>query len=198
MFTTNPFAILSTSVSPFALQVFVIVMIAFVVIGTLLDIIHKKNVQYFFNNAKKAKKNAVKELTGGERAAVITKTIVHDIATTSELGMGERRDAHLLGMYGTILFWIGSGVMIFGYSSPNAVTPTIWPIIWHAGAILTCLGAYWFWFFLRVGTNSGKVAGQSINHCHIHLIPRRKNDVKNPQGGVRAVISAKQHYVRKK
>ena len=73
MFTTNPFAILSTSVSPFALQVFVIVMIAFVVIGTLLDIIHKKNVQYFFNNAKKAKKNAVKELTGGERAAVITK-----------------------------------------------------------------------------------------------------------------------------
>ena len=50
----------------------------------------------------------------------------------------------------------------------------------------------------NIGTNSGKVAGQSINHCHIHLIPRRKNDVKNPQGGVRAVISAKQHYVRKK
>ena len=50
----------------------------------------------------------------------------------------------------------------------------------------------------NIGTNSGKVAGQSVDHCHIHLIPRRKNDVKNPQGGVRAVISAKQHYVRKK
>ncbi len=50
----------------------------------------------------------------------------------------------------------------------------------------------------NVGTNSGKVAGQSINHCHIHLIPRRLNDVKNPQGGVRSVISSKQHYVRKK
>ena len=50
----------------------------------------------------------------------------------------------------------------------------------------------------NIGTNSGKVAGQSINHCHIHLIPRRKNDVENPQGGVRSVIPSKQHYIRKK
>jgi len=50
----------------------------------------------------------------------------------------------------------------------------------------------------NIGINSGKVAGQSIYHCHIHLIPRRKNDVKNPQGGVRAVIPSKQHYTRKK
>ena len=50
----------------------------------------------------------------------------------------------------------------------------------------------------NIGMNSGEVAGQSIMHCHIHLIPRRKGDVENPQGGVRAVISYKQHYVRKK
>ena len=49
----------------------------------------------------------------------------------------------------------------------------------------------------NVGSNSGKTAGQSINHCHIHLIPRRSGDVDNPQGGVRSVISSKQHYVRK-
>ena len=49
----------------------------------------------------------------------------------------------------------------------------------------------------NVGSNSGKTAGQSINHCHIHLIPRRSGDVKNPQGGVRSVIASKQHYVRK-
>jgi len=49
----------------------------------------------------------------------------------------------------------------------------------------------------NLGTNSGIVSGQSIFHCHIHLIPRRKGDVKNPQGGVRSVISSKQHYVRK-
>ena len=49
----------------------------------------------------------------------------------------------------------------------------------------------------NLGSNNGKAAGQSINHCHIHLIPRRLGDVDNPQGGVRAVISSKQHYVRK-
>ena len=49
----------------------------------------------------------------------------------------------------------------------------------------------------NIGINSGKVAGQSIMHCHIHLIPRREGDVDNPQGGVRAVIPLKQHYIRK-
>jgi|TARA_B100000073_G_C23669563_1_gene548026 diadenosine tetraphosphate (Ap4A) HIT family hydrolase len=49
----------------------------------------------------------------------------------------------------------------------------------------------------NIGVNSGKVAGQSIMHCHIHLIPRRVGDVENPQGGVRGVIPSKQHYTRK-
>ena len=49
----------------------------------------------------------------------------------------------------------------------------------------------------NIGTNAGKVAGQSIFHCHIHVIPRRKGDVDNPQGGVRSVIPSKQHYTRK-
>tara|TARA_B110000438_G_C15650034_1_gene579156 strand:+ start:449 stop:847 length:399 start_codon:yes stop_codon:yes gene_type:complete len=49
----------------------------------------------------------------------------------------------------------------------------------------------------NIGTNSGKVAGQSIMHTHIHLIPRREGDVKSPQGGVRSVIPMKQHYIRK-
>ena len=49
----------------------------------------------------------------------------------------------------------------------------------------------------NIGINCGKVAGQTIMHCHIHLIPRREGDVENPQGGVRGVIPSKQHYVRK-
>ena len=48
----------------------------------------------------------------------------------------------------------------------------------------------------NLGTNAGKISGQSIMHCHIHLIPRRENDVKNPQGGIRSVIPGKQHYKR--
>tara|TARA_B100000287_G_C20366633_1_gene676058 strand:+ start:90 stop:488 length:399 start_codon:yes stop_codon:yes gene_type:complete len=50
----------------------------------------------------------------------------------------------------------------------------------------------------NLGTNIGKVSGQSIYHCHFHLIPRREGDVENPQGGVRSVIPNKQHYKRRK
>ena len=150
MFTTNPFSILAETVPSIGLQSFVIVMIALVIIGTLVDIIHKKNVKYFFENAKKAKLSATKELGTGERVSVIIQTVVNDIATTSELGAGKRRVAHILGMYGTILFWFASVVMIFCYISNDSSTPTVWPIMWHVGAIMTCLGGYWFWLFLRV------------------------------------------------
>ena len=154
MFTINPFSILAETVPPIGLQSFVIVMVALVIIGTLVDIIHKKNVKYFFENAKKAKLSATKTLSAGEKISVISKTIVSDIATTSELGAGKRRVAHLLGMYGTILFWTGSVIMIFCYSSPSSDTPSYWPIIWHVGAIMTVVGGSWFWFFLRVDVYS--------------------------------------------
>jgi len=154
MFSINPFSILAETVSPIFMQLFVIVMAILVVVGTLLDIIHKKNVKYFFNNAKKAKLSATKTLSVGEKISVIFKTIFSDIATTSELGAGKRRAAHLLGMYGTVLFWIGSVIMIFCYATPSSDTPSVWPIIWHVGAIMTVLGGSWFWFFLRVDVYS--------------------------------------------
>ena len=46
----------------------------------------------------------------------------------------------------------------------------------------------------NIGVNSGEEAGQTINHCHFHLIPRRKGDVDDPTGGVRGVIPEKQNY----
>ncbi len=154
MIFNNPFSILSETVPTVAMQVFVILMGLLTVLGTLLDIIHKKNVKYFFENAKKAKQSAKKILTAQEKTSVVFKTVVIDIATTSELGAGKRRAAHLLGMYGTILFWVASVVMIFCYAEASSNTPYVWPIIWHTGAFMTVVGGSWFWFFLRVDVYS--------------------------------------------
>ena len=46
----------------------------------------------------------------------------------------------------------------------------------------------------NIGMNAGASAGQTIFHCHIHLIPRRDGDVENPRGGVRHLIPGKGHY----
>ena len=46
----------------------------------------------------------------------------------------------------------------------------------------------------NIGINSGQTAGQTVDHCHIHLIPRYKNDMKDPTGGVRGVIPEKRVY----
>ena len=46
----------------------------------------------------------------------------------------------------------------------------------------------------NLGVNVGEVAGQTIAHAHLHLIPRYRGDVENPRGGVRGVIPAKQQY----
>ena len=62
MLTTNPFSVLAETVPSIVIQGFVVLMVLLIVTGTFLDMIHKKNVKYFFENAKKAKKNATKEL----------------------------------------------------------------------------------------------------------------------------------------
>jgi len=46
----------------------------------------------------------------------------------------------------------------------------------------------------NIGMNSGAVAGQTVFHCHIHLIPRREGDVNDPRGGVRHTIPGKGFY----
>ena len=67
MLTINPFAELSTIIPSFFLQSFVIAMVLLIIIGTGLDMLHKKNVVYFFRNAIKAKKSAKKELSAGKK-----------------------------------------------------------------------------------------------------------------------------------
>ena len=153
MVTVNPFSELAEFLPSIAMQAFVVVMIILVVVGTVIDMIHKKNVKYFFENAKKAKKQATRTVSVGKKTSIVLKTVASDILTTSELD-GKRRLAHLLGMYGTIIFWVTSVIMIFKYSTPESITPSILPLLWHLGAIMTCLGGYWFWFFLRVDVSA--------------------------------------------
>ncbi len=154
MLQTNPFSILSETIPPIAMQGFIVTMVLLIVIGTIVQMIHHKNLIYFFNNAKKAKLAATKVLGIKEKTTIIAKTAVVDIGTTSELGFGKRRLAHVLGMYGTILFWVSSVVLVFCYTGPGKSDSVAWSLLWHTGAILTCLGGYWFWFFLRVDVSA--------------------------------------------
>ena len=154
MLHTNPFSVLAEVVSPLAMQGFIIAMIVLIALGTIIQMINHKNLTYFFNNAKKAKLSATKELGLGEKTSIIAKTTVVDIGTTSELGFGKRRLAHVLGMYGTILFWVSSAVLVFCYTGAGKSNSEKWSTLWHVGAILTCLGGYWFWFFLRVDVSA--------------------------------------------
>ena len=154
MLLTNPFSEIATTIPPVFMQAFVIIMILSVIISTLLDMAHKKNAKYFFINLKKSKEAAKRKVSASKKTSIIVKTVASDIMTTSELGVGQRRIAHLLGMYGSIIFWITSFTMIFFYSSPSIITPNFLTILWHLGALMTCLGGYWFWFFLRVDVSA--------------------------------------------
>jgi hypothetical protein len=148
MFTINPFSELTGFISPFAMQVYVIAMVILVVGGTLLDTIHKKSAKYFFENAEKAKALATKSLSGGEKASIAIKTVAEDVLTSGEFCNSRRRVAHLLTMYGFIIFAATTAIMIFGYA--GSATPAILPLLWHVGALMLCVGGYWFWFFIRV------------------------------------------------
>ena len=121
MLTTNPFAELSGLIPPIAMQIYVILMAILVAGGTLLDTLHKKSAQYFFENSEKQKKMATREVSGGEKISIAVQTVAVDVLTSAEFCNQKRRVAHLLTMYGFILFVVSTAVMIFGYAgSANA------------------------------------------------------------------------------
>ena len=137
MLGTNPFSILAETGSPFAMQSFIIAMFLLIAFGTIIQMIHHKNLTYFLNNIKKAKLQATREIGTGERLSILAKTAVVDIGTTSELGLGKRRLSHVLGMYGTIIFWVSSAMLVFCFTGADKSSSTIWSMLWHVGAILT-------------------------------------------------------------
>ena len=69
MFTANPFLELSGLISPLAMQLYVIAMVILVAGGTILDTLHKKSAQYFFENSEKQKKQPAAKFRAAKRSA---------------------------------------------------------------------------------------------------------------------------------
>jgi predicted small integral membrane protein len=150
MFTTSPFAGLSTFIPPSVMQTYVVVMILLVAGGTLFDVLHKKSAKYFFDHWRKVKKVGKRQLGGGEMVSLAIKTALVEGLTSGEFCNPRRRAAHLLTMYGFLAYAITTVIMVFAYPTPATPTPAILPVLWYAGALMVCLGGYWFWFFIRV------------------------------------------------
>ena len=150
MFTSNPFAELSASMPPAIMQTYVVIMIALVAAGTLFDVVHKGSARYFFDNWRKSKSKGAKRIGGGELASLAIKTGLVDVLASGEFCNARRRVAHLLTMYGFVIYVITTAIMVFGYPTPATPVPGILPLLWWIGGLMVCLGGYWFWFFIRV------------------------------------------------
>lgn len=164
MFMTNPFDALSALISTDVMQMYIIVMAVLVAGGTILDMMHKKSAKYFFLDSAKNAKNAKRTVSTGEKAGLAVATIASEVITSSEFCSTKRRISHLLTMYGFILFVATSALMIFGSDA------AILPKLWHTGAIMLCLGGYWFWFFIRVDVNSEGVKWYQLRRADIFIV----------------------------
>ena len=150
MFSTNPFAEISASISPSLMQAYVVVMIVLVIVGTLYDVMHKGSAKYFFEASRKARREARRNVSGGEMVSIAVKTAVVDVLASGEFCNQQRRIAHLLGMYGFVIYAATTFILVFSYPTPVTPAPDILPLLWHVGALMICVGGYWFWFFIRV------------------------------------------------
>jgi hypothetical protein len=170
MFATNPFAELSASIAPAVMQTYVVVMIVLVAAGTLFDIVHKGSARYFFDNWRKSKSKGSQQLGGGEWVSIAVKTGLVDVLASGEFCNARRRVAHLLSMYGFLIYVITTLVMVFGYPTPAAPTPAIVPQLWWIGALMICLGGYWFWFFIRADVAAEGNSPFRVMHADLFIL----------------------------
>jgi hypothetical protein len=144
MFTTNPFAGVFDSISPALMQGYLVLMAIAVVLGTIFDIVHKGSARYFFNNMTSTRAKG-RQLTGGELVSIAVQTAVVDVLASGEFCNQQRRIAHLLGMYGFVLYVVTTVILVFVPATSGLV-----PALWWLGALMIAVGGYWFWFFIRV------------------------------------------------
>jgi hypothetical protein len=149
VFTTNPFTPLTAFVSPEVMQGYIVLMVLTVAVGTLFDLLRDKKLTFFLQDRQRAKAAAKLPLSAADRAAIATRTLAHDIATFGEFCNRQRRISHALMFYGFVLYLITTLVMVFAYPT-DMHPPLVLPIGWNIGVLMTLVGGYWFFFFLRV------------------------------------------------
>ncbi|MGD2073806.1 MAG: adenylyl-sulfate reductase [Gammaproteobacteria bacterium] len=150
MLTTNPFSELPTFIPAIAMQIYVGLMLLLVLAGTLFDVVHKRSASYFFAAGEKARQARTRKVNVFEKAYIAIKVILHDFLASGEFCNARRRVAHLLTMYGFLLFVATTAIMVFVYPTAETTIPAGLPLLWHLGALLVCIGGYWFWFRIRV------------------------------------------------
>jgi hypothetical protein len=150
MFTSNPFAELTVFLPTAAMQIYIVLMIVAVAVGTVADMLHKSSGKYFAQRRKKSQAAATTKLSGADKASLAIKTIAVEVATAGEFCNVQRRISHLLMFYGFIFYLATTVIMIFVYPTHATPTPAIIPLLWNIGVIMLLIGGYWFFFLLRV------------------------------------------------
>jgi hypothetical protein len=170
MLTSNPFAAISSSIPATVMQVYVFIMIALVVAGTLFDIVHKGSARYFFEHWRRSKGRGTTQIGGSELASIAIKTGLVDVLASGEFCNARRRFAHLLTMYGFLIYVITTAIMVFSYPTPATSTPAALPLLWWIGGSMICIGGYWFWFFIRVDVAAEGNSPLSVTRADLFIL----------------------------
>jgi hypothetical protein len=170
MFTSNPFAELSAFIPQAFMPTFIVIMVVLVVAGTLFDVVHKGSARYFFDNWRKSSSKGVKPVDGGTLVSIAVKTGVVDVLTSGEFCNVRRRIAHLLTMYGFVMYVAATALMVFCYPTAATPAPSILPMLWWIGGLMVCLGGYWFWFFIRVDVAAEGNSPLRVMHADLFIL----------------------------
>jgi ABC-type multidrug transport system fused ATPase/permease subunit len=168
MITSNPFA--GLPLEPGVMQAYVVLMVLLVIGGTLLDVMHKKSAKYFFEKGQSLKKIAKREVSSGEKAGIAISTLTNEVLASSEFANPDRRNAHLLTMYGFVFFVVTTAIMIFGLPAAEGASFTISALLWHLGALSICVGGGWFWFKIRADVRSEGNAWYDVHQSDLFVV----------------------------
>ena len=130
------------------MQVYIVLMMLAVAIGTLFDVYHKGSAKFFAQRREKSEAAAQRRLSSEDTFSLAVATIA-EAAVSGEFCKWPRRISHLLMMYGFFLYVITTVVMVFVYPGAARI-PAILPALWTIGALMILIGGFWFFFFLRV------------------------------------------------